>query len=109
MSNQLAIWDAEHATDGSPSINLASGVRTWDIKWGWDGRLLAATTRTGLLQLWDPRASSMVASCDNQDGSGGKKCSRLVWIGDHVLTTSVNQVESSFAMLHLLSCRFRSL
>ncbi|PLW16623.1 hypothetical protein PCANC_10400 [Puccinia coronata f. sp. avenae] len=92
MSNQLAIWDAEHATDGSPSINLASGVRTWDIKWGWDGRLLAATTRTSLLQLWDPRASSMVASCDNQDGSGGKKCSRLVWIGDHVLTTSVNQL-----------------
>ncbi|OAV92610.1 hypothetical protein PTTG_04159 [Puccinia triticina 1-1 BBBD Race 1] len=92
IGTQLAIWDAEHLNDGSPLINLASGARIWDIKWGWDGKLIGATTRTGILQLWDPRASAMVSSCDNQDGSGGRKCSRLAWIGDHILTTSVNKL-----------------
>ncbi|KAA1118825.1 Coronin-7 [Puccinia graminis f. sp. tritici] len=92
IGTQLAIWDAEHLSEGSPSINLASGAKVWDIKWGWDGRLLGATTRTGILQLWDPRASTMVSSCDNQDGSGGRKCSRLAWVGDHILTTSVNKL-----------------
>ncbi|KNZ64066.1 hypothetical protein VP01_1070g3 [Puccinia sorghi] len=92
IGTQLAIWNAEHANDGSPSIDLTCDARIWDIKWSWDGRLLAATTRTGLLQLWDPRDSSIIASCDNQDGSGGKKCSRLAWIGDHILTTSVNKL-----------------
>ncbi|KAI9628610.1 hypothetical protein KEM48_011566 [Puccinia striiformis f. sp. tritici PST-130] len=92
IGSQLAIWDAEHLNDGSPSINLTSGTRMWDIKWSWDGRLLGGTTRTGILQLWDPRDSTMVASCDNQDGSGGRKCSRIAWIGDHILTTSVNKL-----------------
>ncbi|POW08779.1 hypothetical protein PSTT_07264, partial [Puccinia striiformis] len=95
IGSQLAIWDAEHLNDGSPSINLTSGTRMWDIKWSWDGRLLGGTTRTGILQLWDPRDSTMVASCDNQDGSGGRKCSRIAWIGDHILTTSLRDRQYS--------------
>lgn len=98
IGTKVAIWNVEHSNQGTPSIELESEAKMWDIGWSWDGRLLSTTNRMGSLELWDPRCSTKVATCNTHDGSGGRKCSRLVWIGDQLLITSVNKRDRQYSV-----------
>ncbi|KAG0148139.1 hypothetical protein CROQUDRAFT_60970 [Cronartium quercuum f. sp. fusiforme G11] len=97
--SELGIWDLLGGSSAKPSIHISAESQLWDLQWDWEGALLAGTTKTGMVSVWDPRAAdSKVGECVAH-GVGGRKCSRLGWVGSHILTTGVNKLhEREFSL-----------
>lgn len=88
----LAIWDLPGGSSAKPVNHFTTQAAFWDIQWSWDGDLLGGTTKAGQLSIWDPRATDSPVGEAIVHGVGGQKCSRLAWVGPHILTTGVNKV-----------------
>ncbi|KAH9815446.1 hypothetical protein DFH28DRAFT_892988 [Melampsora americana] len=88
----LSIWDLENTLAESSIINLENEFGVWDLKWNWDGNLIGLTTKTGHLSIWDPRDQNALIGSSVSHGVAGKKCSRLGWVNDYIITTGVNKL-----------------
>ncbi|EGG00921.1 uncharacterized protein MELLADRAFT_92887 [Melampsora larici-populina 98AG31] len=93
-ASNLSIWDLNHSSSiQSPVINLDHHqLGIWDLQWNWNGDLIGCTTKDGNLSIWDPRnGNRLIGSCLSH-GVAGKKCSRLAWINNYIITTGVNKL-----------------
>ncbi|KAI9028534.1 hypothetical protein DFJ74DRAFT_765474 [Hyaloraphidium curvatum] len=91
---ELFLWDAEKAEPRSKMADLKDV--TWSFSYSADGRILAASSKDGLLRLLD--AQNGGAPTSSAPASTGPKAWRATWLtglsGPYVLTTAFSPSRS---------------
>jgi len=81
----LKIWDVETGKPVFQSKDHSTNI-IQSVDWNYDGSLVVTNAKDKLVKIFDPRAQSVVGSCESHVGVKG---GRALWLGKHNLVLSV--------------------
>lgn len=85
---EVALFDAHHSKR-THTISLPKDI--WDISWSADGKLLATSSKDGIVRVYDPRSGS--SAVNEAQAHNGVKAMRQAWLaGDQLLSTGLSRM-----------------